>query len=730
MQKVFKRLYKLALILLALCISIFAVSCAKSQPMKWYNGNTEPTATLGSDGDVYLNSATGNLYNKTDGEWNVLLNIKGEAGQNGQNGKDGVNGKDGINGKDGVGIVSASVENGELIIKLSDGSTINAGSLTQTVQPGNTEMEARQAFYAKMKEKAASFGIDTAKLTFNSAISESSGSITSQDMAKLGVMAMGHDEIAKIWNQHKYTFTTTGVVKTFEVDSTIFGGDYGKYLTDYYYVLGGKTGSVAKTGAGTPVSCIVVAVEGPGDATFVGFISTKATDTDGANRYRTAKTAFDIASQKYLDPNADVSALEATLPSDSMITILSLPKTGNLLNYNHYDWYGENSKYLVYDKNGTSFYYTASSWKILTCMTALDFISDMDERLTITESCIKTGSGPAFVGGEQITYRDALHLILLPSSNTTCVALAQAIGQKIIDRGLNSSVSGNPVFGGAGGGFDFEHAQAVSVATAKQNPDVQTTLKVRGIVVGGTNNYDNGGAPMLIVKDETSNEICGVRGVLSKKNAYEVNMPFALGDIIEIPVVSEVVKGTYSYGGEANKLSFTWMGDKYDSENPAAFVAKYRVGHTDNYSIDKSAVTTVIDSQEALETFLGTAGYHWQVVILRGTADKPLKAVTGAATTAGKTDRDMTREYIRFYFNNATSLDEQKVGKTSPALSNFGNLHNLDSLLSTIMFNQTEYSQEDFSNPYTFVGDVYCLVMGGSTSYFHFVVLDSSCIVK
>ncbi len=730
MQNVRKSLYKLVLILLALCISIFAVSCAKNESMQWYNGNTEPTTTLGSDGDIYLNSANGNLYNKTDGEWKLLLNIKGEDGQDGKDGVNGQNGTNGQDGKDGVGIVSASIENGELIIKLSNGNTINAGSLTETVQPGNTEMEARQAFYAKMKEKAASFGIDTAKLTFNSAISESSGSITSQDMAKLGVMAMGYDELAKIWNQHKYTFTTQGVVKTFEVDSTIFGGDYGRYLTEHYYILGGKTGSVAKTGAGTPVSCIVVAVEGPGDATFVGFISNKFTDTDSANRYRTAKIAFDIASQKYLDPNANVSELEAQLPSDSMITILSLPKTGNLLNYNHYDWYGENSKYLVYDKNGTSFYYTASSWKILTCMTALDYISDLDERLTITESCIKTGSGPTFVGGERITYRDALHLILLPSSNTTCVAIAQAIGQKIIDRGLNSSVSGNPVFGGTGSGFDFENAEVISVAAAKLQPDVQTTLKVRGIVVGGTNNYDNGGAPMLIIKDETSNEICGVRGVLSKKNAYEVNMPFALGDIIEIPVVSEVVKGNFSYGGEANKLSFTWMGDKLDMEDPTAFIAKYRVGHTDTYSIDKTAVTTVIDSQEDLTAFLESAGYHWQIVVLRGTADKPLKAVTGAATTAGKNDKDMKREYIRFYFNNATKLDEQKVGKTSPVLSNFGNLHNLDSLLSTIMFNQTEYAQENYANPYTFVGDVYCLVMGGSTSYFHFVVLDSSCIVK
>lgn len=87
-------------------------------------------------------------------------------------------------------------------------------------------------------------------------------------------------------------------------------------------------------------------------------------------------------------------------------------------------------------------------------------------------------------------------------------------------------------------------------------------------------------------------------------------------------------------GGEANKLTFTWSGDKLDMEDPSEFIAKYRVGHTDSYGINKEKVETIIDSQE------------------------------------------------------------------------------------------------DFTNSYTFIGDIYCLVIGGSTSYFHFVVLDSSCIVK
>ena len=214
-------------------------------------------------------------------------------------------------------------------------------------------------------------------------------------------------------------------------------------------------------------------------------------------------------------------------------------------------------------------------------------------------------------------------------------------------------------------------------------------------------------------------------------------MPFEIGDIIEIPVICEVVPGQYAYGGEHNKLVFTW--DKnftIDTENIEGFANTYRVGHTDKYSIDKSAVTTVIDSREDLENFIKNGDFHWKVVIIRGTQENPLKAVTGASTTQGKEDKDMKREYIRFYYGDIDILNEQKIDElgnnklTSPVFSNFSNPYSLSDLLSTLLFNQTEYSQEDVSNPYTFVGDIYCLVFGGSTSYYHFIVLDDSCIVK
>ena len=52
----------------------------------------------------------------------------GKDGLNGLNGKNGVDGKDGADGKDGVSVVDAYIDfDGSLVIKLSDGTDIDAG---------------------------------------------------------------------------------------------------------------------------------------------------------------------------------------------------------------------------------------------------------------------------------------------------------------------------------------------------------------------------------------------------------------------------------------------------------------------------------------------------------------------------------------------------------------------------------------------------------------------------
>jgi hypothetical protein len=49
----------------------------------WYNGTGVPSSSLGSNGDYYLDNATGNIYYLSGGVWAITTNIFGSAGSNG-----------------------------------------------------------------------------------------------------------------------------------------------------------------------------------------------------------------------------------------------------------------------------------------------------------------------------------------------------------------------------------------------------------------------------------------------------------------------------------------------------------------------------------------------------------------------------------------------------------------------------------------------------------------------
>ena len=112
-------------------------------------GDSDPT-TQGNNGDVYINSSTWDIFVKNGGNWVKIGNIMGQEGPKGDKGEPGNDGHtpvvtigenghwfvDGVdtgvkaNGEDGVSVVKTEIdENGDLIITLSNGNTINAGNV-------------------------------------------------------------------------------------------------------------------------------------------------------------------------------------------------------------------------------------------------------------------------------------------------------------------------------------------------------------------------------------------------------------------------------------------------------------------------------------------------------------------------------------------------------------------------------------------------------------------------
>ena len=83
------------------------------------NGKTDPTSETGKDGDKYVNTESGDVFVKKNGQWEKEGNIKGpkgDKGDTGATGTAGANGQDGRDGKDGTDGKSPTIsvrENGD-----------------------------------------------------------------------------------------------------------------------------------------------------------------------------------------------------------------------------------------------------------------------------------------------------------------------------------------------------------------------------------------------------------------------------------------------------------------------------------------------------------------------------------------------------------------------------------------------------------------------------------------
>jgi hypothetical protein len=68
----------------------------------WYQGTTVPSAATGINGDFYLNTTTGDVYQKASGAWGLQGNIKGATGPTGPQGIQGATGAQGTPGATGA----------------------------------------------------------------------------------------------------------------------------------------------------------------------------------------------------------------------------------------------------------------------------------------------------------------------------------------------------------------------------------------------------------------------------------------------------------------------------------------------------------------------------------------------------------------------------------------------------------------------------------------------------
>lgn len=299
---------------------------------------------------------------------------------------------------------------------------------------------------------------------------EASSTSTALDLLKLTTIATSYNELCKVWNRPKQTITVIRAGKKVEIEleSTVTGTnasnyfglpfgqpenfstektysirDYAMYqdtlyycvgstgpgqwdsskwrspFNDHYYVLGGKTGHW-----GSALNLLMCACNSQGE-TLVGVIGYA---TSELNRFLAMRQLFKIGFDKLHNIENTSTVTAATYA-----VVWELPKFNSAMCSNGY-WPTP-----LYEQNVNTEFTTASVIKTLTVITALDYITDLEDTYIIQESDTYVGgSGNVFQAGDIVKIRDLLYAIMLPSSNHAATALAHYVGNLILQKDLQN----------------------------------------------------------------------------------------------------------------------------------------------------------------------------------------------------------------------------------------------------------------------------------------------------
>jgi D-alanyl-D-alanine carboxypeptidase len=275
------------------------------------------------------------------------------------------------------------------------------------VDPSFTDAECRAAFMSEVNRKAASIGMANSSF-IRPAGDSGTAQTTAADMALLTLVASGYKEMAEVWSKNSYTFVPRNKTTSVTVNTTVANAA----LEAAYPILGGKTGSYAGKRA---LACLC-SVDG---TQVVGYIADATSD---AARFSAMKQLMDIAATVLGGgTNADTvtDALEAVA--------LKVP-TYYPLNYE-----GQTPA-VLYSQSGSASIVPASTAKLITALTMLDWVDDINETFAFVSGDLIGGSGNIGSAGDVISFKDALYAMMLPSSNMSAHAVARVVGRKILTR--------------------------------------------------------------------------------------------------------------------------------------------------------------------------------------------------------------------------------------------------------------------------------------------------------
>ena len=257
-------------------------------------------------------------------------------------------------------------------------------------------------FVEQMNKYAAGIGMSNSTFVTPSGlgINGIGNKSTARDLAKLCVECSYNEILSHIWcTSEKTIMVNDGEINVLTSFRT-------KQLSDSYPVLGGKTGS---NGVDAFTLVCLTKING---MKVAGAVMGAMSNSD---RFVAMKQLFDCAKLSMKKQHVPENYVTASVSACALM----VPPVRRL------------NPVLLYEQNADTVLSPMSTTKLLSVLTALDYINDLNTRIQIAEDDLigtEGTSGSIFNTGDIITINDLLYAILLPSSNQGANALARYVG--------------------------------------------------------------------------------------------------------------------------------------------------------------------------------------------------------------------------------------------------------------------------------------------------------------
>ena len=247
---------------------------------------------------------------------------------------------------------------------------------------------------------------------------------TAQDMLRCLIRGNECTPLRDVWGRSEHTVVLGARgERLLPLTSTVLTDKSSHILTDTFEVLGGKTGTLTKYGAYN--LSVIVRIPEIDAVLACTILCAEESNCHPRNRFLAAKQAITAAVAKYKDRSLDVSKTEICAQS-ALVCVVPPCCSGD-------EYHGALD--VLFEKDASRRLRPASMTKMLTAVIVAEQLSDLDETIEVRQEVLDAIPDGFYAedlkAGDNITVRDALYAMMLPSSNAAAYVLANHVGHTI-----------------------------------------------------------------------------------------------------------------------------------------------------------------------------------------------------------------------------------------------------------------------------------------------------------